>query len=296
MAILLKKEGQMRYFKLLSIFVLLIFVTNIFSQSEILEVKKIILIDDSEFVGTIVKEDNEIIYFKTRTGINIEIKKSLVKEIVTLESKGSDVKQQKKYRPGDHELLLMPTAYTMEDNQWYFSDYELFFLNFTYAASNSTHIGVFTLFPITSSFLETITLGIKQNYLKSEKFQSAVWGTYTPDAGGLSIGNVVSFGQGGSSFHLGLSGWTGVDDESDHWELLYMIGGRIDISRKTCLLLEYTNANSAAKNGFEGIISLGFRFIGESVAWEIGGFRPLQGTGDADIFLIPLLKATVLFD
>lgn len=285
----------MHKFKILSISFLLILACSVFSQSGNSEVKKVILIDDSEFVGTIVKEDNEIIYFKTRTGINIEIKKSLIKEIVSLDSKSTDTKKNK-YRPGDHELLIMPTAYTMEANQWYFSDYELFFLNITYAASNSTHIGVFTLFPITSSFLETITLGLKQNYLKSESFQSAVWGTYTPEAGGLSIGNVVSFGQGGSSFHLGLSGWTGVDDESDHWELLYMMGGRIDVSRKVCLLLEYTNASTTAENGFDGLISFGFRFIGESVAWELGGIRPLQGTGDADFFMFPLLKATVLFD
>ena len=84
--------------------------------------------------------------------------------------------------------------------------------------------------------------------------------------------------------------------ESDGWEFVYMLGGRVDISRKICLIAEYTNFSTGAENGFNGFISIGFRFIGESVAWELGGFRPLRGTGDADFVLFPLLKATVLFD
>jgi len=132
--------------------------------------------------------------------------------------------------------------------------------------------------------------------LRSEDFQAAAWGTYTPKASGLTLGNVFSYGKGGNSLHLGLSGMTGLDDESDGWLFVYMIGGRVDLSRKVCLMAEYTNVSTAAENGFEGIITFGFRFIGENVSWELGGFRPLQGTGDVDFFMFPLLKATVLFD
>jgi len=285
----------MQYLKFFMVCFLFIFFCNSYAQSDNPEVKKIILIDDSEFIGTVLSETEEIINFRTNAGVKIDIKKSLIKEIINL-SKDEKGKTKKKYRPGDHELMIMPTAYTMEDNQWYLSDYELFLLNFSYAASPTTHIGVFTLFPITSNFLETITLGVKQNYMKSEDFQAAVWGTYTPKASGLSLGNVFSYGKGGNSLHLGLSGMTGLDDESDGWLFVYMVGGRVDLSRKICLMAEYTNASTAAENGFDGIITFGFRFIGENVSWELGGFRPLQGTGDVDFFMFPLLKATVLFD
>jgi hypothetical protein len=285
----------MQSFKLFLTFFLLVFISNVLAQSDSLEVKKIILIDDSEFVGSVVSETDEIINFRTNAGVEIEIKKSLVKEIENISNEGLG-KTKRRYRPGDHELFIMPTAYTMEDNQWYLSDYELFLLNFTYAASPNTHIGIFTLFPMTSDFLRTITLGVKQNYMRSEDFQAALWGTYTPEASGLSLGNVFSYGKGGSSFHIGLSGMTGLDDESDGWLFVYMVGGRVDLSRKICLMAEYTNASTAAENGFEGIITFGFRFIGESVSWELAGMRPLAGTGDADFFMAPLLKATVLFD
>jgi len=285
----------MQHFKLFFLCFILFFISNAIAQSDSLEVKKIILIDDSEFVGTIINETDEVIYFKTRTGIDVEIKKSLIREIQSVDAK-LKMTHKGKYRPGDHELMIMPTAYTMEDNQWYLSDYELFLLNFTYAASPSTHIGIFTLFPMTSDFLETITLGIKQNYLKSENFQAALWGTYTPKASGLSLGNVFSYGKGGSSLHVGLSGVTNVDEDTDGWLFVYMLGGRVDLSRKICLMAEYTNFSTAAENGFDGLISFGFRFIGESVSWELAGIRPLQGTGDVDFFMFPLLKATVLFD
>jgi hypothetical protein len=280
----------MKYFKLFLLCLFLVCISKTAAQTNDVEVKKIILIDESEFVGTIVSETEDIINFRTNAGVEIQIKKQLVKEIQTV-GKDSEKKQKNGYRPGDHELMLMPTAYTMEPGQWYFSDYELFFLNITYAASPNTHIGMFTLFPITSNFLETITLGIKQNYLKSENFQAALWGTYTPEASGLSFGNVFSYGEKNSSFHLGLSGITGLDDDSDEWQFIYMIGYRVDVSRKSCLMIEYTNSGV---EDAKGVLTFGFRFVGESVAWDIAGMKPLENTGD--LWMIPLLKATVLFD
>ena len=111
--------------------VLLFFCTNIFGQTDNLEVKKVILNDGSEFVGTIIYEDEEKIIIKTKSGVKAEFEKNLVKEIKLVVVKSGDV-FGRKYRPGDHELLIMPTAYTMEAGQWYLSDYELFFLNFTF--------------------------------------------------------------------------------------------------------------------------------------------------------------------
>ena len=98
------------------------------------------------------------------------------------------------YRNGDHELLIMPTAYTMPQGSSYFTDYELFFLNYTYAPTKSTHIGAFMLFPVVSEAFETITVGVKQNYYSSEKFAGAVFGSYTFKSGFASVGNVFSLG------------------------------------------------------------------------------------------------------
>lgn len=195
------------------------------------------------------------------------------------------------YRPGDHELFLMPTAYTMEAGSGYFSDYELFLLNFTYAPTSQTHIGVMTLFPITKDFVESITLGVKQNYLRSDNVQAALWGSYTIKNHLYSIGNVFSIGRRSMSFHLGLS----LTGEAKHSEsiLLLLAGFRGDISRKLSFIAEYTNAKELLDEDFSGLISIGIRFRGEQTAWELAGIRPLESTGE--FLFAPFLKATFLF-
>ena len=199
------------------------------------------------------------------------------------------------YRVGDHELLLMPTAYTMEQGQSYLSSYELFFLNYTYAVTPSTHLGIFTLFPITSSFLETMTLGVKQRYLNTNFVKSAAWMTYSPKTSGVTLGTVFSFGRPDNGLHLGLSTATKLDpDENDAWELIYMAGYRLGVSQKVSLMLEYTNFNSFIDEDFSGFLSIGARFQSGSVCWELAGLRPLASTGD--LLFIPIIKATFLFE
>lgn len=198
------------------------------------------------------------------------------------------------YQTGDHELLLMPTAYTMEQGQSYLSSYELFFLNYTYAVSPSTHVGVFTLFPITTSFLETVTLGVKQQYLNTDVVKGAAWVTYTPKISGMTLGTVFSFGRPDNGLSLGLSTAGELDsDENDDWELIYMAGYQLGVSKKISLLLEYTNFSSFIDEDFNGIISFGARFKSGSVCWELAGLRPLESTGD--LLFIPVIKATFLF-
>jgi hypothetical protein len=198
------------------------------------------------------------------------------------------------YQVGDHELIFMPTAYTMEKGSAYFSDYELFFLNYTFAPTSTTHVGIFTLFPVTSDFLETATVGVKQNLVKNPGVADAAWVTFTPKGSLLTIGDVVSIGKPANGLHLAVSAITDLNSDNKNWYAVYMAGYRYDISRKVSLLLEYMNAQVLMDEGdFNGLISIGIRFRSESVAWEIGGFRPLAETGD--LFLFPIVKGTFLF-
>jgi len=198
------------------------------------------------------------------------------------------------YQPGDHELLLMPTAYTMEKGQSYFSDYELVFLNYSYAVSSGTHLAVFTMFPVTTDFLETLTFGAKQLYVNDDFVKAAVWVTFTPKVSGLTIGSVFSFGKPSNGFHLGLGTASSFEERTAEWPLVIMAGYRVDISGTLSLLAEYTNAKAAIDEGFNGLLSIGLRFRGETISWELGGLRPLETTGD--FLFLPLLKATLLID
>lgn len=198
---------------------------------------------------------------------------------------------QNNYIPGDHELFFMPTAYTMEQGRAYFSDYELFFLNFTYAPTSSTHIGAFILFPITSSFGESFSIGAKQNYYKSQYFQGALWGSFTLEDGFYTFGNVFSIGEKSKSIHIGaaLAGETETNDNS----FILLIGGRLDFSDMVTGIVEYTTAAELLDQDFKGILSFGIRFRTESTAWELAAVRPLASTGD--LLFLPFLKGTIYF-
>jgi hypothetical protein len=195
-----------------------------------------------------------------------------------------------RYIPGDHELMLMPTAYTMEEGSSYFANYELFLLNFVFAPSSSTHIGAFFFFPVTVTFLETFTVGAKQNYFKSDKFQGAVFGTFTLKEQLYSIGNVFSIGDKNiGSLHAGF-GYAGAKNENT---FLILLGGRYDFSPKISGIVEYTNTKEFLDQEFKGLITFGIRFRGQSSSWELGGIRPLTDTGKFLFF--PLLKGSFYF-
>lgn len=196
------------------------------------------------------------------------------------------------YRNGDHELLIMPTAYTMPEGASYFTDYELFFLNYSYAATSSTHVGAFMLFPIVSEAFETISLGIKQNYYQGEKFAGALFGSYTFKSGFATFGNVFSIGKRKANVHFGIGGI--IPETGAKAEVLYMIGAKAHTSENFALLGEYTNIQKGFDENFGGLFSIGARFVGETLAWDFGGIRPLEDSGD--LIFIPYVKVTVFFE
>lgn len=196
------------------------------------------------------------------------------------------------YQVGDHELLLMPTAYTMPKGASYFTDYELVFLNYTRAFTSTTHVGVFSLFPITTDFVETISVGVKQQYYRSTNVAGAFWSNYTPKIGLIMLGNVVSLGKSDKTFHLGVAGAHSKD--SPHWEFFFLGGTALKASNRLTIIAEYSNSNSLIKDEeFKGLLSLGVRFRGAKISWELGGIRPLQSSGDFLFF--PILKGTFYF-
>ncbi|MBW6515906.1 MAG: hypothetical protein K0B81_04720 [Candidatus Cloacimonetes bacterium] len=196
------------------------------------------------------------------------------------------------YRVGDHDLLLMPTAYTMPQHDSYFTVYEVFFLNYVYGITNSTHLGAFTLFPIVKEAFETITIGAKQNYLSTDYLESALFTSYTFKTSTYSLGNVFSLSKNrGNSLHVALMFF--VPEKDITGQFVVMGGYRFDPSDKISLIVEYANMTRLFEEDFNGLISFGVRFRSTNMSWELGGIRPLEDTGDFIMF--PLLKATYHF-
>ena len=196
------------------------------------------------------------------------------------------------YQVGDHELLLMPTAYVMPKGDAYFTDYELFLLNYVYSVGYNTHLAAFTMFPATKGFFETTSLGIKHNYFQNEYLASSLHTSYTPRAQLFLIGNVVSIGKSiSNSGHVSLM-WATNGEESAN-DVVILTGYRYDVTQNVSLMIEYANAVTASDYSFDGLLTLGLRVRSGQMAWEIGGFRPLENTGD--LLILPLLKATYYF-
>lgn len=192
----------------------------------------------------------------------------------------------------EHDLLVMPTAFTLEKGEGYFTDYELFVLNLGWAPTSSTHISALSLFPITADALETFSVGVKQNLKNADHWGMAMFGSFTPKYKGYTIGGVGSYLVDHKlSIHLGF-GLMG-DTDSEGSEGLYLAGLKIDASQKFAFIVEYTNFETAAENDFKGLINLGCRFRSKSLLIDFGGFRPLESTDD--IILLPFLKGTVFF-
>lgn len=196
------------------------------------------------------------------------------------------------YTPGDQSLMLLPTAYTMPKGTSSFTDYEIIVIQYAYAPTNSTHISGMTLMPFFKGFEQSITLGVKQRYLKKGIVQSAAFASYTPKSQVLTLGNVISLGKPSQSFHLGaVYAW---DKEEGMDSPIIFAGVRKDLGRKVAFMMEYGTILDEMREDLSGVISFGFRFKGESIAWDLGGIRP-TGFSDGVLYFFPVIKATFEF-
>jgi len=196
------------------------------------------------------------------------------------------------YRTGDHELFLMPTAYTIPEGTSFLADYELIFLNYSISPEAGSQLGVYSLFPISAEFLDSFVLQAKQKLIKYKKLQSAGIIGFAPKSMGYGIGNTVSLDFDNKYLHLGIAAVG--EFEEDEIEAIYMAGGTIDVGETTSMILEYVNTSSLIEDEFGGAIAFGFRFRGETINWELGLTRPL-GYETEVFWAYPLVKATVFF-
>ncbi|OGS44232.1 MAG: hypothetical protein A2539_02300 [Elusimicrobia bacterium RIFOXYD2_FULL_34_15] len=207
------------------------------------------------------------------------------------------------YMAGDHELFLMPTAYTMPKGASYFSDYEVAIINYTYAVTSRTHVGVFSFFPINKEVLETAAIGIKQNYYSSEQTGCAFWSAIIPKNKVFNLGNVVSFGKKGKSLHIAASAVYVADEDetfdsvenfnNQTWAFTYTIGYRRDLSEKTSLIAEYSYVFASEDDA--DLLCVGPRFKTKKIAWDIAAARPIINNDDPGLIVLPILKATIVF-
>ncbi|PKN78009.1 MAG: hypothetical protein CVU48_09670 [Candidatus Cloacimonetes bacterium HGW-Cloacimonetes-1] len=197
------------------------------------------------------------------------------------------------YYAADQSVLIMPTAYTMEKGTMAFTDYELAGLQLSRAITHNTHITAAMVFPITADLIRTFTVGVKHNYFRSPKVQSALWASYIIDPHFLSIGNILSIGSPQASVHLGVA--TGTDFTHEIKTYILMLGGMKDLSPRIALLGEIIGTNQVLDEEGNGLINIGVRFKGRDLSWDLGAFRPLNIDDGGELYALPFVKATYVF-
>lgn len=199
-----------------------------------------------------------------------------------------------KYMSGDHELFIMPTASTMPEGSVYLTDYELILLNLTFAPTNSTHIGLFTIFPMYTEFYKTLTFGAKQRYYTSENFSSAVFASYTFQNSLYSFGNVISFGNYKINGHVAFT-FVGAEKSVQSFKPVIMVGTKLKVSKAASIIAEYTSFATFNDEDFNGLLTIGVRIGGEHFSGELAGIRPLTSEQLIDFLFFPFLKVTYIF-
>jgi hypothetical protein len=203
--------------------------------------------------------------------------------------------QSTEYQAGDHDYLAMPNAFTLPQGKAYFSDYEVLFLNYGYAAWEGNQISIFSYFPVTTEVIrETFSLGMKQVLKQSKDFSLAAFTTIHMKTSVGIFGLVASFGDLRKNFSIGLTRpvGKGIDTNLDKNYYLFNIGGKISTPSNNAFLAEYHSSLSDLK---VGILLAGFRFQKDDISWDIGGFRPIGPDYDTELIAFPYLKATFVF-
>lgn len=205
--------------------------------------------------------------------------------------------------PDCNSILLTPTPATVGKGDAYFRDFELLILNGGYGITENLDLSIATLFPIGGDW-NFIAAGLKAELVDREihALGLAITGSHliAPDEQRFSsLGAVVGIGDRRRS--LSFAADRGFDENGDA-ATRFMVGGDLQISRRTKVFAEWASSELAFTFGgdddgededeFDGFMTLGVRFLGARMAFTLGGFRPVSAdTGD--LLFLPLAMFSV---
>ena len=260
-------------------YVVLICAVAIFSQSthaqhdssEVAKVYRLSLIDGSEIVGIVLKEDSALVDFQSVSKITMRVPRDQIKAIVPLA--GRIVQGEfRKSDPNHTRLFFAPTGRSLKNGQGYFSAYEIFFPFIAVGVGDVvTLAGGMSLIPGASSQIFYFAPKITPLHLQNFDLSAGV--LYINALGSDFSGGGIVYGVGtyGSSDHaltIGL-GWGFAGGEIANKPIL-LVGGEIRLSNSIKLISE----NWIPPGTDLVLYSFGFRFFGENLAADLGFFRP----------------------
>jgi hypothetical protein len=236
---------------------------------------KLLMVDGSELVGTVVSSAPDTVVFRTGSGMTMTIPRTSIKELrpASGEYVGGEYRR---YDPNASRLLIGPTGRPLKKGQGYFAAYEIFFTYFGFGITDNISLGGgITLLPGAEGQLFYIAPKVGISTV-SENISLSLGGIYmnttADDVGGLgAIFAMGTFGPPTASFTAGL-GYGYAEGEFSGSPLL-VFGGEVQLSGSVKLLSE----NYVPVGADAVILSFGIRFFGERLSADLGFFYPMSG-------------------
>jgi hypothetical protein len=230
--------------------------------------------DGSNFIGSIMKQDESKIYFKTINGIEATIPKSVITKIKPMEGKiveGTYLRLDPNYS----RLLFAPTGRPLKKGEGYFSDYYVFFPGISYGFTNNiTLMAGFSFLPGASFSEQLKYIAPKIGVNLNDKFAIATGALYMgAEDVAAGIGFLVgTYGERDHCFTLGLGlGYTKEEDEdlkfAEH--PIIMFGGNARLSNSVALISENWLITGSDFDITQQPFSIGVRFFGDHVSADV---------------------------
>lgn len=233
------------------------------------------LSDGSSFNGQIIEESDQIILFRTVSGMEMRIQKNMVKSIKPFQGK---MVEGKYYRldPNYSRLLFAPTGRPLKKGHGYFSDFYVFFPSVSYGITDYfTLMGGFSFIPGVSLkdqlkyFAPKIGVDINEKWAFSA---GVLYGTVEDYGAGIGFA-VITAGERDKSFTVGMGlGYT--KDKKEHFEFaeypILMLGGNMRISNSMALVTENWFALGETFKISEQPFTIAMRFFGNNLSADVG--------------------------
>lgn len=242
-------------------------------SADSIKMYKVVLMDGSEFVGTVLQQDSMQIVMQTSVLPRIEIPREKIK--VMEELNVSSYKKGKYWFKNPHasRYLIGPSAFNLQQGEGYYQNTWIFFNSFNYGITNYFSIGggiefLSTFTSITAGELNSIFfITPKFSLPVNERFSAGVGILYIHvlEGGGAGIGyGIATYGNTDNNVTAGV-GWL-ISEWDVERKPVVTLSGMKRLSPKIGLISENWFIPA---NGYTSLWSYGIRFFGEKMAIDL---------------------------
>ena len=246
------------------------------------QLQELVLRDGTHAFGRVEKVDGGRVTFRTEAGAILDVD---VAQVVSANIATGQIVEGA-FWPADSNptrLFFAPTGRTLKRGESYFGVYEIYISFVQFGITDRFSIGGGTPLLFVGEISHPFWFTPKLQIISRPNTQASIGVMHFLNVDRETVGiayGAVTQGSSDSALTVGL-GWAYDHGKNYHSNTaVLMIGGEHRISRRVKFVTENYLINS------EGMITGGFRFMGERLSADIGLIAPLGG----DVFALPMVN------